>query len=308
LWQTPYFLPYLVGSHDSAVSTLAHEPLLETVNTGMHLYRVRSGQVNVHSELDQTFGLGSSSALRLGVLLAMRRLSTSCYESSADELQGYYARPNADWSAAINAFKLQKAAQKNASGYDIATQLQGGLVFFTPPLASAEPSWPNGLKNGTTSQQRSLNDLIHIYVGGSGAPTGIVMSDTIAWLDSEARWPMVQDLSVGLVEAFAVALHRGIDDEDALIHLYQAVQKSRQAFTASPHFPHSLAAKLEDVPGCDKSWSFKTTGAGGEDAVLLIGTHEALRAAKELMAAQGWGPLEAAFEQAGTRIQRTVTS
>lgn len=271
------------------------EPLLEAVARGMELYGVAGAEVKVGSSLEVSFGIGSSSAIRLAVMVAL--------EDLARLKRGEPSRSVAElWPAAREALRLQRNAQKQASGYDIATQLVGGLALFTPSPEIDE--WPASCS--TLPDKRgleALNALVHVYVGGRGAPTGRVTTETLAWLGERGLLHRVHAATEDLIEDFHRALAEP-EDPRRLAALARAVQAHRRIFGASPHFPAALAAALEALPDEGRSWSFKTTGAGGEDALLLIGPEVETQPAATLLEAAGWRRLPTPFTAVGTAIRR----
>ncbi|RZA16785.1 MAG: hypothetical protein EOP10_23960, partial [Proteobacteria bacterium] len=91
-----------------------NEPLLDSLQRLLS-HNVR---VSVTSELDVSYGLGSSSAIRLAAHLATHAFEQKTINLSFDER----------WQAAREAWHAQRTQQGFASGYDLVTQLQGGYV------------------------------------------------------------------------------------------------------------------------------------------------------------------------------------
>ncbi len=294
LWPEPRMLS------DAALGvgrTTDGDPLLTAVAYGLKLFGLIDVEITVDSELRVSYGIGSSSALRLAVLLALNELSP----------------PGARYSyldTARHAWLLQRDAQSLASGYDIATQLTGGLVEFRNPSARrpmvAGPTvldpdqWPVEI----TRHERLLEparELVHPFVGGRGAPTGQVTGETLVWLDQSGRLESLMFASEELVEAFYGALAERFDGM-ALARLVAAVRDHRSVFSGSPHESEVLGDALARLPGFDRSWSFKTTGAGGEDAILLIGEPTCLAQATDTLYRMGWDRLTARLSGDGAWV------
>jgi hypothetical protein len=272
----------------------AADPLTAAVAFAARHYGLTDLGVTVASDLAVHYGVGSSSALRLSVILALGELAPA-------EIR----LPRLD--AARYAWLLQREAQSFASGYDVATQLVGGLVEFRNPavrrpmLAGPSPDnadqWPVEI----TRHERLLEparELVHPFVGGRGAPTGKVLGETLAWLGQAGRVEALGAASEELVEAFHGAFAARFDAY-AQARLIAAVAQHRQIFAGSPHDPTGLHAALSRLPDFDETWTFKTTGAGGEDAILLVGEPSAVAVATDTLYRMGWDRLRARFAADG---------
>lgn len=249
--------------------------------TGLH-----GGTVSVTSALDVHHGLGSSSALRLGVCGAFFALQQAAKSGSTQEIQR---------ESMHCAWQLQSEAQGLASGYDAVTQFVGGLVEFN--FDYSDNKWaPHWFKH----QIEGLDTFVHVFVGGSGAPTTQTMQTTNSWLDFGNRFEKFIDSSETLVDSFNVCIQQ--HNARSLKSLINACAASRGLFVGSPYFPNKLAASLSVVPGIDQKWSWKTTGAGGEDAILLIGQKNQLMEAFSVLHRLGWQPFQGKFSDTGARI------
>ncbi len=255
-----------------------HEPLLETVAWGIETYKAPPLKVKVESALTPAWGIGSSSALRLGVLLGIK---TWMERKIPDQTSA--------WAVGKLAWDLQRQSQKRASGYDIATQLVGGLYRFQ----SNPGEWP--LRQNRLDAS-SLNKYVKIYIGGNGAPTGQVMGDTLGWLARNQLEEKLAQASENLGEAWKTLL----GSNPHLPDLFEAIREHRALFFGALSHSFPLLQKLKEVKGLDQSWSFKTTGAGGEDAILLVGETSL---AEDLLSKLGWSKLPAEFTNFGTDVR-----
>ena len=75
----------------------------------------------------------------------------------------------------------------------------------------------------------------------------------------------------------------------------------------SPVFPRSVSQILGPLRGLGKTWSFKTSGAGGEDALILFGPEEAVEQPGEMLRSKGWKKLQAQFPADGIQLERTAS-
>ena len=286
LWPQPGFVS--VGSVAADYPT---QPLLAAVAHALDLFHLPATRVSVQSELTVSYGIGSSSALRLGVLMA--------FSAASLRRQGRAQTAADGWFCASEALRLQRQAQTQASGYDLATQLSGGLCRFKsgPDLAH----WPESIERASDSVLARLSTLVRVYVGGAGAATTPLLLSTLTWLRETAQMPRLHALSEALQSAFTDALATP-QQESLVAALAAACGQHRQLFSAAPAFPTALARDLGVLAGCDSSWSFKTTGAGGEDAVLVIGEASATEAAAGVLARRGWTLLPGGFTASGATL------
>jgi mevalonate kinase len=266
LWSNPRTL-----SH-STVQDIATEPLLQVADYAQHQFALPHARCEVTSELDIRFGLGSSTALRLGVLLASAALHQNLQSLDQD----------ATLEAAALAFRMQRVQQSFASGYDVLTQALGGVILWTPDYQN----WP-----GHSLRQldpKPLTQYLQVFVGGAGAPTGKVGGSIRTALQESGLQREYYDASNRIIRSW---LQLWQESEDALPILCQDIAAQRRIFENLPHFPTQLFQALEVLPGFDQDWTAKTTGAGGEDAILLIGTPDDTQGAAACLAREGWYPL-----------------
>jgi mevalonate kinase len=273
----------LVSSHWRAPRTLGRaavpgrggveEPFAQTVRAALRSLAAPLARVEIRSELDPRHGLGSSSALRLGVTLAIRALALG-RELADDER----------WSCAREAFLLQRDAQPRASGYDVAVQAHGGPSVFRQGVGAR---WPGQLETLGAAASARLGQATTVLVGGRGAATAPVMQDVLAWMADERHAATLAAANDALVDAYLALLAGASDGATRVI---RATAAQRTVLEAAPHFPRALAATLREVAGLDATWSYKTTGAGGEDALLVVGD---AAAAVATLAPLGWRPLTA---------------
>ena len=267
LWQEP-----LIFDGENPPSHLLMDPFVETVLSGAQLCSIRGATVDVRSQLSTQFGIGSSSALRLGVLLALRGLD-------ADKSYFEEVPTQRHWELARLAHDLQRRQQQAASGYDIATQLAGGLVHFCP--GRGEDLNPHSVSTRACTAKR-LDAFVEFWVGGAGAPTALVVKDTVRFLERHALVQRVMENSALLVNQF-LAMCAGDASKAQLAELIRLCVAQREIFEESPHFPRRFFDILKQIPGFDRSFTVKTTGAGGEDALMLIGDTSATKEVRGIL-------------------------
>lgn len=267
------------------------DPLCRAVQAAAKRNGLYGGSVEIQSNIEIADGIGSSSALRLGICSAFHLI-----KNDRDPLR----QSGVAMDCIKQAWALQTENQGMASGYDIATQYAGGLVEFT--YQYDDNVWtPKWFKHDL----ETLKDYVHVFVGGNGAPTSSTLQTTASWLDSGVRFDRLIDTSENLVDAFLNAIRWPSVANYRRMIMCTAAQ--RGIFAAGPHFPLSVAEVLATLPGIDTKWSWKTTGAGGEDAILLIGSNSLIVLAEEALATLGWRRLNASFISSGIHIENLST-
>ncbi len=195
--------------------------------------------VNVKSELELSHGVGSSSALRLAVLSAVKG--------------------KIDTAILMQAYELQKAAQGKASGYDLATQYHGGVIQF-----KAEENFANHSVQKISFKIFSENILnnVAIFVSEIGAPTTETIKKNDHWLSEVKNIVLTSE---EFIESMVVFTSYGNTMEKLIAF--------RNILETAPSYPKKVHFILKNNPGFDKTWTFKPTGAGGDDAILLFGEY-----------------------------------
>ena len=250
--------------------------LCDTVWQCAQRWQVSGALVAVSSDLDPRHGVGTSSALRLSLTLAFGALAGKLSEQARLEEARF-------------AWSLQQQDQSLASGYDILTQLLGGLVAYQP-----QPPWPGPLVRSTAAAGASS---FHFFVGGRGSPTGPVARATHEWLGRKSLWPELLQLT----NTFQGAMQRAFCEGDLAPELFAMMGEHRAIFRGSPADVPAWHEVLAKLPGCDRRWGYKTTGAGGEDALLVIAREEELVALRQGLARIGLRPYPGAFTSAGAQ-------
>ncbi|MDE3268707.1 MAG: hypothetical protein OYH77_00300 [Pseudomonadota bacterium] len=231
--------------------------------------------VEISSQYLPSYGFGSSSAL----ILALQTAGICISNSSAQQNYGRDSLTDVDATKLLQqARSTQLRFQSQASGYDLTTQWHGGLLKL-----QAEPT--GQLNTQALPVPQDLDEILHIYVGGKGASTPETMVTTCDWLTANDLHAMIRKHSRRLCACFIDICKQ---QDTTLSALIAAVAAWRQVFAFSPCFPTHIATQLAHLHGCDQTWTFKTSGAGGEDALLLIGQRQAVQVADQSLRANGW--------------------
>jgi mevalonate kinase len=191
-------------------------------------------------------GLGSSSAIGIGILAGCKALSTQSLSLDSLEILNL-------------ARDVQRARQPRSSGYDLMTQLHGGMISIHPDLINDELR----VQPCPESTKEWLNTHLHLYVGGQGAPTSETMQSTSQWLNKKNRNKVLMHLNHSLISA----LLNPMNNLETIIKEFIQLEGF---WKTSPNFPHKIWTALGKMTDYGQSWAAKTTGAGGEDAILVI--------------------------------------
>ncbi|MCX6130084.1 MAG: hypothetical protein NTX25_13595 [Proteobacteria bacterium] len=277
LWQKSIEL------RQESAEQIAREPLLQVAAFAAQHYGLSNISCHVQSELDIRYGLGSSSAVRLAVLMAAHSLAKSA--SQWNEAQRI--------ELARVSWQMQLEQQAFASGYDVLTQTLGGLLLWTPDYSY----WPGTQLSRLPADK--LSPWLSIMVGGKGAPTRTVGQSVRQALHEQNLESAFINASNHLVNAWIKLVTLGLEGLSPLI---KAIAQHRQILAQTPYFPGDLFNKLATLPGFDKSWSLKTSGAGGEDALLLVGAAADREAARKFLAGEGWFELSCTWNAHGAEL------
>ncbi len=282
LWDEPR---YVNDDRTPQIDLLCRAVQFMAKRTGLH-----GGRVEILSNIEIKHGIGSSSAIRLGICAAFLGLRENPNTPT-----------NVSPEAIEAAWQLQSEGQGIASGYDIVTQFAGGLIEFN--FEYNDNKWkPHWFRHDLGV----INQLVHVYVGGAGAPTTETVQTTSSWLEGSNRFDKLIDASESLVDAFNASLKW--PDGKSLQKLFQACGANRQLFSTNPYFPQSIGTELSDIPGLDRRWSWKTTGAGGEDAILVLGTSEDITQVTKKLTSLGWHASGHLFVNTCSQIKQFTSS
>lgn len=213
--------------------------------------------IEISSEFGPNLGLGSSSAYLLGIFL--------CLLLSEDKSNNTLTIAPATLKLACDlARQAQLAFQGHSSGYDVLTQGFGGMLSYRS-LAN-EPTWKYVLDRKDLTQKNI--PWLHFAGNKTGAPTKAYVQTGQRFLQEcpEVR----QELTEANQRLQAAILAQLVDQNQALDKLIAAMESQRLCMERMPVYPKFLGQQLSSLPGCGKHWSFKTTGAGGEDLLLFV--------------------------------------
>ena len=112
------------------------------------------------------------------------------------------------------------------------------------------------------------------------------MTGTAAWLEASGVKSHFFDLSEKLSASFLGFLKEGNRSQRKA--LISSMSKQRKLMSESPFFPIDIERVLMTLPGFDETWSYKTTGSGGEDALLFFGSLQDIAIAEKALSQFFW--------------------
>lgn len=261
------------ADHADLVAAAQREPLLAVLAEALTPFRgaYRGIAVDVDKGIDVTSGFGSSSALSLGVFVGVSKL-----------LDPAFAPGHVLEYCAPRAIAWQRKRQAMASGYDVVTQCTGGVVEISPQHADGSTQALPAFSS--LAPEREALATIQVMVGPEGNATAATIAPTFSWLRSGNRWQIFQQTMTNLTTCFS----RYFMGRESLSNLVALTAAARKVMEGSPDFPSEVLLALQQLAGFDERWSFKTTGAGGRDAMLLVGEVHELKSPGAALAALGW--------------------
>lgn len=212
-------------------------------------------------------GLGSSSALRLGLWRAARhwvvvgeglRLDEAFHEDTVRR-----------------AYLTQKHAQGVGSGYDVLTQSVTGWVWMQLDF----DHWPGQFKRCPGICHAGQ---LQLFTGGAGTETS---GQTKQVMQSVQQYGLLPALRRAQSRWIRLLLQPYASEEEVCAQMGAC----RRVLEGTAYLDHALL-KLQTMSGCDQYWSFKPTGAGGLDALLVFAPAQMSCEAREFLASLGYTP------------------
>ena len=280
-WATPW-----TGARHSTKKT--ELPLVDACFYFADQLELGGFEVNVRSQLPISAGLGSSSAIRLATASGLYGLARG--------RQSQQVRTWADgWKLAEDAWQLQRRDQSIASGYDVACQLQGGAQLFQ----LTDGQWPPVMSALDVTPQNWAH-WFHLVYNDVGAPTGPLVRSQSEWFAArtlESAWRQLHDQLADTLSHLA----RG--DREMLPQALELMAEHRKILESSPANCDEASPILDALPGLNEDWGYKTTGAGGPDALLLVGEPTAVSPAIRSLLDAGWKRLAFTLDTSGATCE-----
>lgn len=223
-------------------------------------------KITVRANWAVSDGLGSSSAL-------FYALWSAFYEWSRIQHIGV-TEPRSSLQLAQLAFEDQRKYQGVGSGYDILTQSLGGFV----KMRLDDTNWPGSFSNLETL---NFSEYLKVYVGGEGTSTPGQTKSVMAEISENDLMPELKSEQAKLIYLLAESLNPSYREVCAQF------ARCRQVLSSTDYL-HPCFSKLLDLEHLDCSWSFKPTGAGGVDAVLVFCNPQGEELAERALAKVGY--------------------
>ena len=259
----------------------SEEPAIAALAHGARKFGLLGAKLRITSSFGVACGFGSSSAVRLGVLLGLGALAKGSLLTLAEIEQ-----------VTSDAILLQRRHQKRASGYDFITQSRGGLLRID--FAGHEPR-----VSRLTEGFGGIEEYFHPVIGGRGDVTCQSMQKTYDFIRERIGISCFGEAMASLT----LAIESFLAGRGALRDVFYHNGILQEMLFSSPNYPRGLFGELSLMAGFGKDWSVKTTGAGGEDALLLIGEREKLVPVFSFLAEKGWLPLLSGFSKDGAKMR-----
>ena len=202
----------------------------------------------INSKLSPVFGLGSSSALSL--LFA-------AWSSKTRELE----------TIVVKAFDLHNKWQKQSSGYDILSQAQGGLIEGQG-IYQEEKFYPRKFQKFESKYLKNIADFFLFAGTGRGSDTKKALKqNTLLFKNKSTKDELRKACSENVTSYKNLILDPGSNSYESACYI---TKEKRQFLGQLNNSPRELITSIARLRGRDKSWSFKGTGAGGEDLFLFV--------------------------------------
>lgn len=274
LWDHSWESSFEAKEKDKSLHSI--DPLISVALLAAEKTGIKGFDLKIVSELPIEAGIGSSSALRLGVVSGFFGLKKNYKEKKIDLWE------EKETIAKI-AFEHQKQHQKRASGYDIICQLKGGLGRFE--INPLEWSTKNYQK---LTYHPSLTEHVHLFFGSKGSATSPLLASQTEWLKSNKKEQDFDELNAQMLKSFEDFIADPLSEKNRM-GLFSCFAHHRSFLSQSPAaIDQQLFSEIKVIKGFGVEWEIKTTGAGGQDALLFVGKKSSMNAAFEKMNALGW--------------------
>jgi phosphomevalonate kinase len=275
LWGKPVVL-------DPSKPYQGRDPLIRTVCRGREIFQPPPFILDIPKGLPIGAGIGSSSALGLGVLFGLALFSGNqdnppCLKDWKDP-----------WTIARIALDLARQNQGGlASGYDLLCQLLGGIPCFELP--EDQNLWPGHKIRSLIYGEKFVQDHIHLFFleKGPGAPTAPLLKKQTQWF---AQDPNSRATLTSLNRPIVETLSQKLEKSEAFdLDFFFMIRELRLFLGHSPAFETPIHNSIKRLDlGLDQTWTYKSTGAGGEDALIFFGPPDAIAPVEQELKILGW--------------------
>lgn len=262
IWSEPKKLTWSEASRAKEPAFSIAAKMMTIIEKKEHACTKKKTGLNIFISTDNfkvSYGVGSSSALRIATIKAVAK---------------YFDYDISDKETAKLAYQDQLEAQGKASGYDILTQLYGGVICSTTlgkidkvgKLAlGKDRQWP-GEHQSHQGSYDFINRHIHIFTAQTGSATGPLVQITSHAIETRHLQQELLALSESLID-------KVLDKKPDLSQVILSSRQLRAFFKELPCASSKIYDALSGIEAEHPSFTWKQTGAGGEDAILLIGPY-----------------------------------
>ncbi len=227
-------------------------------------------EIETHSEFPSTFGFGSSSASVVAVMYALCQL----YDVPIDQ-RGLFDL----------CYKTVLAVQGVGSGFDVASAIWGGTIYF--------------VGGGSTIEPLDLG-IFPLVVGYSGvkADTATMVNDVAKkYTDNTQKMERIFDAIASLVDDAKEKFLEG--DWQRIGTLMNFNQEYLRDIGVSTEKLESLIQAAKSAG----SWGAKLSGAGGGDCMIAICSPDAYESVSAAITQSGGSVIETTCGAQGVRIE-----
>lgn len=253
-----YFLSKDPLTLEEAKIRFPKNPLVRVVDYCIDKYGIKAGKLILKMSSNFCMGMGSSSAIYLGTIIGFATLMNVVNLEDINSLI----------FQAIQAYDLQLQAQIYASGYDIITQLFGGIVLFN--FNPFKKIWPQTVDKVKITNWEILNQYFHVFVHKKEGNSETIIKNVLYSLRRKNLFKRLYDISELLVDRF-VEYMQNPKDMTIFCGLCDLIANQQSILLETDFGYKDILFKLYNIKGYKERWMVKTLGGGGNDTLLILG-------------------------------------
>lgn len=231
--------------------------------------------IEINSEIDPSYGIGSSSALIISIISSLRIYKEIIKKGDKFKNKDLMSLEKYLSDAKVG-FNWQRENQKRASGYDFLTEVVGGFVAFESGIVHKKDIWLYEFNHINTVYDK--NKYFRLYVGGKGAPTTSTTNRTYAQLKEKNLFISLKKINDKITNETTKFINNYEIKINNFLYIIKDTFKEHLNIISETDgkLPEKWVSHIISLEGFEKSFNFKSTGAGGEDALLFIGDFDSV--------------------------------